>query len=49
VWLILDGTVVIIRLDRKATAVALLNALGIRRDGQKVVLARRLGGPCSTT
>src|ERR687891_967243 len=37
--LILDGTVVKVRLDRKATAISLLIALGIRRDGQKVVLA----------
>ena len=39
VRLILDGTVVKVRLDRKATAISLLIALGIRRDGQKVVLA----------
>ena len=39
VRLILDGTVVKVRLDRKATAVSLLIVLGIRRDGQKVVLA----------
>jgi transposase-like protein len=45
VRLILDGTVVKVRLDRKATAISLLIALGIRRDGQKVVLAiRNLGG-----
>jgi putative transposase len=43
--LILDGTVVKVRLDRKATAISLLIALGIRRDGQKVVLAiRNMGG-----
>jgi transposase-like protein len=43
--LILDGTVVKVRLDRKATAISLLIALGIRRDGQKVVLAiKNLGG-----
>ena len=42
---ILDGTVVKVRLDRKATAVSLLIALGIWRDGQKVVLAiRNMGG-----
>ena len=45
VRLILDGTVVRVRLDRKATAISLLVALGIRRDGQKVLLAvRNMGG-----
>jgi transposase-like protein len=45
VRLILDGTVVKVRLDRKATAIALLIALGVRRDGQKVVLAiKNMGG-----
>jgi putative transposase len=45
VRLILDGTVVKVRLDRKATAVSLLIGLGIRRDGQKVVLAiQNMGG-----
>jgi putative transposase len=45
VRLILDGTVVKVRLDRKATAISLLIALGIRRDGQKVVLAiQNMGG-----
>lgn len=39
VRLIRDGTVVKVRLDRKATAISLLIALGIRSDGQKVVLA----------
>jgi putative transposase len=43
VRLILDGTVVKVRLDRKATAISLLVALGVRRDGQKVVLAREHG------
>ena len=43
--LILDGTVVKVRSDRKATAISLLIALGIRRDGQKVVLAiKNMGG-----
>src|SRR4051812_39575925 len=37
--LILDGTVVRVRLDRKATAISLLVVLGVRRDGQKVLLA----------
>jgi putative transposase len=45
VRLILDRTVVRVRLDRKATAISLLIALGVRRDGQKVVLAiRNMGG-----
>jgi transposase-like protein len=45
VRLILDGTVVKVRLDRKATAISLLVALGVRRDGQKAVLAiRNMGG-----
>src|SRR3954466_1211046 len=39
VRLILDGTVVRVRLDRKATSISLLVVLGIRRDGQKVLLA----------
>jgi putative transposase len=45
VRLILDGTVVKVRLDRKATSISLLVVLGIRRDGQKVLLAvRNMGG-----
>jgi putative transposase len=45
VRLVLDGTVVRVRLDRKATSISLLVALGIRRDGQKVLLAvRNMGG-----
>ena len=39
--LILDGTVVRVRLDRKSTSISLLVALGIRQDGQKVLLAVR--------
>jgi len=43
--LILDGTVVRVRLDRKATSISLLVALGIRQDGQKVLLAvKNMGG-----
>src|SRR4051795_5797742 len=43
--LILDGTVARVRLDRKATSVSLLVALGVRRDGQKVLLAvKTMGG-----
>jgi putative transposase len=45
VRLILDGTVVRVRLDRKATSISLLVVLGVRRDGQKVLLAiRAMGG-----
>ena len=45
VRLILDGTVVRVRVDRKATSVSLLVVLGVRRDGQKVLLAvRSMGG-----
>ena len=39
VRLILDGTVVRVRLDRRATSISLLVALGVRADGQKVLLA----------
>src|SRR3974377_360793 len=35
--LILDGTVVRVRLDRKATSISLLVVLGVREDGQKVL------------
>jgi putative transposase len=43
--LILDGTVVKVRLDRRATGISLLIVLGIRRDGQKVVLTiKNMGG-----
>ena len=45
VRLILDGTVVKARIDRKATAISVLVAIGVRRDGQKVLLAiRNMGG-----
>src|SRR5216684_1447874 len=43
--LILDGTVVRVRLDRKATSISLLVVLGVRADGQKVLLAiKSMGG-----
>ena len=46
--LILDGTVVRVRLDRKATSIALLVVLGVREDGQKVLLAvKNMGGETS--
>src|SRR5512133_3815633 len=45
VRLILDGTVVRVRLDKKATSISLLVVLGVRFDGQKVLLAvRNMGG-----
>src|SRR6266536_2009390 len=45
VRLILDGTVVRVRLDKKATSISLLVVLGIREDGQKVLLAvKNMGG-----
>jgi putative transposase len=43
--LILDGTVVRVRLDKRATSISLLVVLGVRRDGQKVLLAvKNMGG-----
>jgi putative transposase len=45
VRLILDGTVVRVRLDRKATSISLLVILGVRADGQKVLLTiKTMGG-----
>ncbi|MFO1144379.1 MAG: IS256 family transposase [Amaricoccus sp.] len=45
VRLILDGTVVKTRLDRRATAISVLAAIGVRRDGQKILLSiRNMGG-----
>src|SRR3989454_7107823 len=45
VRLILDGTVVRVRLDREATAISLLVVIGVRADGQKVLLAiKSMGG-----
>jgi transposase-like protein len=45
VRLILDGTVVRVRLDRKATSISLLVVVGVREDGQKVLLAiKSVGG-----
>jgi transposase-like protein len=41
VRLILDGTVVRLRLDRKATSMSVLVVMGVRADGQKVLLALR--------
>jgi len=43
--LILDGTVARVRLDRQATSISLLVALGVRQDGQKILLAvKSMGG-----
>jgi len=48
VRLILDGTVVRVRLDRKATSIVLLVVLGVCDDGQKVLLAvKNMGGETS--
>ena len=45
VRLILDGTVVRVRLDRKATSISLLVAPDVRADGQKALLAiKDMGG-----
>jgi putative transposase len=45
VRLILDGTVVRVRLDRKATSISLLVIIGVREDGQKLLLAvKNMGG-----
>jgi putative transposase len=45
VRLILDGTVVRVRLDRKATSISLLVVIGVRADGQKTLLAiKSMGG-----
>ncbi len=45
VRVILDGTVVKVRLDKRSTGISVLVALGVRRDGQKVLLGlRNMGG-----
>jgi len=45
VRVILDGTVVRVRLDRRATSISLLVVIGVRADGQKVLLAiKSMGG-----
>ena len=45
VRLILDGTVIKTRIDKKATNISVLAAIGVRRDGQKVLLAiKDMGG-----
>src|SRR6266508_1678854 len=48
IGLLIDGTVVDVRLDRKATAISLLVVIGVRTDGQKVLLAvKSMGGESS--
>ena len=43
--LILDGTVIKTRIDKKATNISVLAAIGVRRDGQKVLLSvMNMGG-----
>jgi transposase-like protein len=43
--LIVDGTAVKVRLDRKATLISLLVVIGVRAAGQKVLLAvKSMGG-----
>ena len=45
VRLILDGTVMRTRIDKRATNVSVLAAIGVRRDGQKVLLSiKNMGG-----
>jgi hypothetical protein len=45
VRLILDGTVIRTRLDKNATNISVLAAIGVRRDGQKTLLSiRHMGG-----
>ena len=45
VRLILDGTVIKTRIDKKAANISVLAAVGVRRDGQKVLLSiKNMGG-----
>jgi putative transposase len=45
VRLILDGTGVKVRLDKRVTSIPLLVVIGVRRDGQKILLAvKNMGG-----
>ena len=48
VRLILDGTVVRVRQDRKATSISLLVIIGVRADGRKILLAIKAMGGEST-
>jgi putative transposase len=49
VRLILDGTIVRVRLDKKSTSISLRVAPGVRRDGHKVLLAVKNMGRESET
>ena len=49
VRLILDGTVIRTRLDKKATNISVLAGIGVRRDGQKILLSIRNTGGESTS
>jgi len=44
VRLILDGTVVQVRLDRRATNISLLVVLGVHRDGKVLLAVKNMGG-----
>ena len=45
VRIILDGTLIKTRIDKKATNISVLAAVGVRRDGQKVLLSiKNMGG-----
>jgi len=44
VQLILDGTVVKAWIDNKATAIPILVAIGVRHDGQKVLIGLKIMG-----
>jgi transposase-like protein len=45
VRVILDGTVIKTRIDKRATNISVLVAIGVRRDGQKVLLSiMNMGG-----
>jgi len=49
VRIILDGTVIKTRIDKRATNISVLAAIGVRRDGQKVLLSiRNMGGESTT-
>ena len=44
-WLALDGTVIKTRIDKKATNISVLAAIGVRRNGQKVLISiMNMGG-----
>jgi len=43
VWLILDGTVIKTRLDRKATNISVLAAIGVRRPSRQIASQSPVG------